>query len=36
MTRKIVTAHGGSIQVTSQPEGGTTFTVDLPKQRAGD
>ncbi|MFL5306297.1 MAG: ATP-binding protein [Polyangia bacterium] len=36
LTRKIVTAHGGSIQVTSQPEGGSTFTVDLPKQRAGD
>jgi signal transduction histidine kinase len=36
LTRKIVTAHGGTIQVTSQPEGGSIFTVDLPKQRTRD
>jgi PAS domain S-box-containing protein len=30
ITREIVTAHGGSISVVSQPGAGSTFTVDVP------
>jgi signal transduction histidine kinase len=28
--RSIVTAHGGNISATNNPEHGTTFTVSLP------
>jgi signal transduction histidine kinase len=34
IVREIVTAHGGSIDVTSSAEAGTVFTVRLPRQRA--
>lgn len=30
IAREVVVAHGGTIQVTSTPSGGTTFTVTLP------
>lgn len=30
IARQIVTAHGGRIEVASDPVGGTTFTIDLP------
>jgi two-component system, OmpR family, sensor histidine kinase MtrB len=33
VARKIVHAHGGSVQVASAPGKGATFTVRLPKQR---
>lgn len=33
IARKIVEAHGGSIDVMSRPGEGTTFTVYLPRQR---
>ncbi len=33
MTRKIVQEHGGRIEVTSQPEAGTTFRILLPRDR---
>ncbi|HVT08697.1 MAG TPA: hybrid sensor histidine kinase/response regulator [Polyangia bacterium] len=36
LTRKIVTAHGGTIQVESRSGSGSTFMVDLPKNRSGD
>jgi signal transduction histidine kinase len=35
IVREIVIAHGGTIEVTSSREGGTTFTVRLPRQRPG-
>jgi signal transduction histidine kinase len=31
IARAIVSAHGGQIQVSSSADGGTTFTVTLPK-----
>ena len=31
ISREIVEAHGGNIQLASQPGAGTTFTVDLPR-----
>jgi two-component system NtrC family sensor kinase len=31
ITRAVVDAHGGSMQVTSQPESGTTMTVRFPR-----
>jgi phosphoserine phosphatase RsbU/P len=34
IAREIVAAHGGSIEVTSIPEG-TTFTVQLPRHSSG-
>jgi signal transduction histidine kinase len=30
MCRKIMTAHGGSIEVSTPPEGGSLFTLELP------
>lgn len=33
ITQRIITAHGGKIQVESDPEEGTTFTVELPLSR---
>ncbi|MBI4503422.1 MAG: sensor histidine kinase, partial [Gemmatimonadetes bacterium] len=32
VTRQIVEAHGGEIDVHSEPEQGTTFTVRLPRR----
>jgi signal transduction histidine kinase len=34
ITRQIVTAHGGTIRVDSQPGAGATFLVELPLQAA--
>jgi len=31
ITRKVVEAHGGSIELTSEPGAGTAFTVELPR-----
>jgi signal transduction histidine kinase len=33
ISREIVHAHGGQIGVTSDAEGGTTFTVTMPHRR---
>jgi PAS domain S-box-containing protein len=33
LVRGVVEAHGGSIRLESKPESGTTFTVDLPKDK---
>jgi two-component system sensor histidine kinase/response regulator len=32
IVRQIIEAHGGSIRVDSQPEKGSTFTVELPRE----
>jgi signal transduction histidine kinase len=34
VTRQIVTAHGGTIRVESQPGAGATFVVELPLEAA--
>ncbi len=34
IVREIAAAHGGNVQVTSAPEAGTTFVVQLPRQPA--
>ena len=34
ITRQIVTAHGGTIRVESQPGAGATFVVELPLEAA--
>jgi signal transduction histidine kinase len=36
VTRKLVEEHGGRIAVTSAPGKGTTFTIHLPFQVAGE
>jgi signal transduction histidine kinase len=36
IAREIVTAHGGTIEVGSSSEDGTTFTVRLPRQLPPD
>jgi len=33
VSRDIITAHGGSIEVSSEPDAGTTFTIRLPIDR---
>lgn len=35
LTQKIVKAHGGQIRVSSQPDSGSTFIVELPRQAPG-
>ncbi|CAO3439230.1 hypothetical protein [Azospirillum doebereinerae] len=34
LTRRIVTAHGGTVGVRNRPEGGALFTIRLPLQNA--
>lgn len=34
IAREVVEAHGGSISVESQPQRGTTFTINIPVRRA--
>ncbi len=36
ISQQIVRAHGGDINVTSSPEAGTTFTIQLPRANTGD
>jgi len=36
VVRNIVRVHGGAVTVASEPEKGTTFTVDIPLMRSGD
>jgi len=35
ISREIVSAHGGTIDVASSPDAGTTFTVRLPRVALG-
>ena len=35
IARSIVEAHGGRIDVVSQMDRGTTFTIDLPESQIG-
>lgn len=35
LTRLLVEAHGGSIAVSSEPGGGSTFTARIPQERVG-
>jgi signal transduction histidine kinase len=35
LAQKIVKAHGGQIRVSSQPDSGSTFIVELPRQAPG-
>ncbi|MEX1129769.1 MAG: HAMP domain-containing sensor histidine kinase, partial [Vicinamibacterales bacterium] len=34
MVRHIVVAHGGTVGVSSEPDGGSTFTIVLPVEEA--
>jgi signal transduction histidine kinase len=36
IARDVVSAHGGTISVTSNVGAGTTFTIDLPSDAARD
>lgn len=35
ITREIVVAHGGRVEITSTPQDGTTFTIRLPREGIG-